>query len=58
MTTTVDKYGHNGNQIETAGEIRFDSIYRFKGQQAPLVIIVDADLQNIGKQHEKNRLFC
>jgi hypothetical protein len=28
---------------------------RFKGQQALLDIIVDADLQNIDKPHEKNR---
>jgi len=38
--------------------VKIGKYYRFKGQQAPLVIIVDADLQNIDKQHEKNRLFC
>jgi superfamily I DNA and RNA helicase len=31
-----------GNQILTNGQVRFESIYRFKGQQAPAVVIVDA----------------
>ncbi len=38
---TVD-YDLLGNQILTDGQVRFESIYRFKGQQAPAVIIVDA----------------
>ena len=28
-------------QVLTDGQVRFDSIYRFKGQQAPAVIVVD-----------------
>lgn len=30
-----------GNQVLTAGQITFDSVRRFKGQQAPAVILVD-----------------
>ena len=35
-----------GNQILSDGQLRFESIYRFKGQQAPAVIIVDVALRN------------
>ena len=37
------EYDMFGNQVMTSGKILFDSIYRFKGQQAPAVIIVDMD---------------
>lgn len=30
-------------QVMTAGRLRFESIYRFKGQEAPAVILVDVD---------------
>ena len=32
-----------GNQLSTDGQLAFDSVYRFKGQEAPAVIIVDVD---------------
>jgi superfamily I DNA/RNA helicase len=32
-----------GNQILTPGQITFDSVRRFKGQQAPAVILVDTE---------------
>ncbi len=32
-----------GNQILTEGQILFDTIHRFKGQQAPAVILTDVD---------------
>lgn len=35
------EYDLFGNQVLTDGQVRFDSIYRFKGQQAPAVIVVD-----------------
>ena len=37
------KYDSNNEQIYTVGEINFDSIFRFKGEQAPAVILVDLD---------------
>jgi len=36
-------YDANNEQIYTDGDLNFDSIFRFKGQQAPVVIIVDLD---------------
>lgn len=37
------KYDMNNNQIYTEGSLSFDTIFRFKGQQAPVVILVDLD---------------
>jgi hypothetical protein len=39
----TNKYDLFGNQVMTEGRLTFDSIYRFKGQQAPAVILVDVD---------------
>jgi len=36
-------YDAHGNQIRTAGQVRLESIQRFKGQQAPAVLLVDVD---------------
>ena len=37
------EYDANNEQIYTAGDLNFDTIFRFKGQQAPVVILVDLD---------------
>ena len=37
------KYDSNNSQIYTDGDLNFDTIFRFKGQQAPAVILVDLD---------------
>lgn len=37
------KYDVNNNQIYTEGSLSFDTIFRFKGQQAPVIILVDLD---------------
>jgi hypothetical protein len=37
------EYDSNNSQIYTDGELNFDTIFRFKGQQAPAVILVDLD---------------
>jgi len=37
------EYDLFGNQVLTAGQITFDTVRRFKGQQAPAVILVDAE---------------
>ncbi len=36
-------YDVNSEQIYTDGDLRFDTIFRFKGQQAPAIILVDLD---------------
>ena len=37
------EYDSKGNQLFDEGRIIFDSIYRFKGQQAPAIILTDVD---------------
>jgi hypothetical protein len=36
-------YGDDGRQVRSRGLIRFESVQRFKGQQAPAVIVVDVN---------------
>jgi hypothetical protein len=38
-----DEYDLFGNQVLTPGQLAFDSVRRFKGQQAPAVILVDVE---------------
>jgi superfamily I DNA and RNA helicase len=37
------EYDLFGNQVLTDGRLTFDSVYRFKGQEAAAVILVDVD---------------
>lgn len=43
MRKFTGKYDSNNNQIYTDGDLNFDTIFRFKGQQAPAIILVDLD---------------
>ncbi len=47
-----------GNQVLTSGKLRFDSIYRFKGQQAPAVILVDVDPSPEKLEQQLRLLYC
>lgn len=48
----------NGEQIYTDGDITFESIYRFKGQQAPAVILVDLDARLDQSDVRRHILYC
>jgi hypothetical protein len=51
-------YDADGAQQWTAGKIRFDTVRRFKGQQAPAVILIDVD-DDISRPELHDRLlFC
>jgi superfamily I DNA and RNA helicase len=52
----TQNYDLFGNQLMTPGKILFESVRRFKGQQAPAVVLVDIDL-NPGKVEMFTRLF-
>ncbi len=52
------EYDSLGNQKYSDGGIIFDSIYRFKGNQSPAVILVDVDSTKKPTAREKNILFC
>lgn len=52
------EYDRDGNQILSDGGIVFESIYRFKGQQAPAVIVVDVDTEGKETTRWQHRLYC
>jgi hypothetical protein len=52
------EYDLFGNQRYTDGQIVFDTVRRFKGQQAPAVVLVDVDPREQYLQQELQVLFC
>jgi len=52
------RYDDKGQQLMTDGELRFDSIYRFKGLESPAVILVDVDFDKPLNKQQENLLFC
>ena len=52
------EYDRDGNQRFTDGLLTFDSIYRFKGQEAPAVIFVDIDPDPQRMEQMQRLLFC
>lgn len=54
----TDGYDIFGNQLMSDGRLLFDSVYRFKGQQAPAVILVDVDPKPDRLERERRLLFC
>ena len=51
-------YNSRNEQIYTDGDLSFDTIYRFKGQQAPVVILVDMDDRLKLNEWTKGLLYC
>ena len=51
-------YDMFGNQVLTAGRLTFDTVRRFKGQQAPAVILVDADPGKNSLDQYQRLLYC
>ena len=54
----IREYDKDGNQVFTEGKIAYDSIYRYKGQQSPSVILVDVDPNPDRIERERKVLFC
>ena len=46
-----------GNQLFESGQLRFDTVYRFKGQQAPAIILTDVDPNQDRPDHSNRLLF-
>jgi hypothetical protein len=46
----------NGDQVYSDGVLRFDSVRRFKGQQAPVVILTDVDVSEGEKLLDRQRI--
>jgi len=51
-------YDANDQQVYTDGDINFDSIYRYKGEQAPVVILVDLDERLDHNDWNTGVLYC
>ena len=49
---------HNKNQIYTKGELIFDTIFRYKGQQAPVIILTDLDESLALNERSRKILYC
>ena len=54
----TNKYNANNEQIYTDGDLNFETIYRFKGQQAPCVILVDLDDTTKQDDWHTGILYC
>ncbi len=52
------EYDEDGRQVMTEGQLMFDSVYRFKGQEAPAVILVDVDPNTEDLTRDERILFC
>lgn len=49
-------YDRSGNPLWTEGELTVESVYRFKGQSAPAVILAEVDFDGLSPQDRK-KLF-
>ncbi len=52
------EYDLLGNQLTTPGQITFDSVGRFKGQESPAVILVDVDPDPTEQERADRLLFA
>ena len=52
------KYDEHDNQIYTEGELLFDTIFRYKGQQAPVIILTDLDESLEVDERTRKILYC
>ena len=51
-------YDSDGNQVWSEGRLTYDSIYRFKGQETPAVILVDVDPNTEHLERAEQLLYC
>jgi hypothetical protein len=51
------QYHPDGRQLMSPGKLRFESAGRFKGQEAPAVIVVDVDDMTTDSEHGRARFF-
>lgn len=47
-----------GNQVTSGGQLLFDTVRRFKGQQAPAIILTDIDPDPARLEEAQRLLFC
>lgn len=49
-------YRPDGSQVMTEGQLLYDSIYRYKGQEAPAVLLTDVDVEDSARG--RALLYC
>ena len=54
----TNEYDEQKNQIYTEGELIFDTIFRYKGQQAPVIILTDLDESLEVNERTRKILYC
>jgi UvrD-like helicase C-terminal domain/AAA domain/Nuclease-related domain len=57
LSRPTGAYDLLGNQVFENGQLRFDTVYRFKGQQAPAIILTDVDPDQDRPDHADRLLF-
>jgi superfamily I DNA and RNA helicase len=57
LSRPTGEYDLLGNQLFENGQLRFDTVYRFKGQQAPAIILTDVDPNQERLDHAERLLF-
>jgi DNA helicase IV len=57
LSRPTGEYDLLGNQLLENGQLRFDTVYRFKGQQAPAIILTDVDPNPERLDHAERLLF-
>ena len=57
MSRPTGAYDLLGNQLFENGQLRFDTVYRFKGQQASAIILTDVDPDQDRPDHAERLLF-
>jgi hypothetical protein len=57
LSRPTGEYDLLGNQLFEDGQLRFETVYRFKGQQAPAIILTDVDPDQSRPDHYERLLF-
>ena len=54
----TNEYDEQKNQVYTEGDVVFDTIFRYKGQQAPVIILTDLDESLALNERSRKVLYC
>lgn len=57
LSRFTGEYDTEGHQIIQDGDILFDTIYRYKGQQKQVILFVEIDFEALDEQ-SRNKMYC
>ncbi|MDX2141844.1 MAG: NERD domain-containing protein [Rhodospirillaceae bacterium] len=58
ISTFTGAYDGAGNQVFTSGDLQLESVARFKGQQCPVVILIDVPKLDSLDERQRALAFC